>query len=302
MKTVHLPLRPEPAELLQSTGMALEYFPAFEHKGVDDLPMHCHDFVEMNYIIKGRCEHVIKDHIYEDKTGSMGIVHYNQEHMILTSYGPVEKMNIYMDFRRFTLPAMPLDLQEIMGTILPMHPALQHRLNGIVHLQFRRPKLITGILRVMYDELQKRDAGYQEAIDHYFRIFLIDCCRTAMNQGIQRVKPQDENGFEQMEKVRHYIDRNFTKSLTLEQLTKLAGGTNPNYLCRRFKEYTGQTIVEYINHRRIEMALVLLRSGNAKILQICLKSGFNDVSYFNRKFKAIVGMTPGEYRNQGGKV
>jgi AraC-like DNA-binding protein len=302
MKILHLPLRPKPAELLQSTGMALEYFPAFEHKGIDDVPMHTHDFVEMNYIIKGHCQHVTKVHIYEDKTGSMGIIHYNQEHMILTPYGPVEKMNIYMDFRRFTLPAMPLDLQEIMGTILPMHPALQHKLNNIVHLQFGRPKLVTDILRSLYDELQKREAGYQEAVDHYFRLFLIECCRTAMNQGIQRGEPQDKSGFEQIEKVRHYIDRNFTKSLTLEQLAKRAGGTNPNYLCRRFKEYTGQTIVDYINRRRIEMALVLLRSGSDKILQICLKTGFNDISYFNRRFKKIVSMTPSEYRNQSGKV
>jgi AraC-like DNA-binding protein len=48
------------------------------------------------------------------------------------------------------------------------------------------------------------------------------------------------------------------------------------------------------------MALVLLRSGSDKILQICLKTGFQDISYFNRKFKQIVGMTPGEYRKQRG--
>ena len=300
MKIVHLPLRPKPAELLQSTGMALEYFPAFEHKGVDELPMHTHDFVEMNYIIEGRCQHVTKDHLYEDKTGSMGIIHYNQEHMILTPYGPVEKMNIYMDFRRFTLPAMPLDLQEIMVTILPMHSGLQHKHNNLIHLQFDRPQLVAHILRTMHDELEKRDPGYQEAVDHYFRLFLIECCRTAMNQGLQLGKPRDKNGFEQIEKVRYHIDRNFTKSLTLELLAKQAGSMNPSYLCRRFKEYTGQTLVGYIIRRRIGMALVLLRSGSDKVLQICLKTGFQDISYFNRKFKQIVGMTPGEYSKQRG--
>ena len=104
-----------------------------------------------------------------------------------------------------------------------------------------------------------------------------------------------------MEKVRHYIDRNFIRPLPLERLAERAGGINPSYLCRRFKKYVGKTIVEYINHRRIEFALVLLRSGNDKILQICLKSGFNDPSYFNRQFKAIVGMTPRKYRSQEGK-
>jgi hypothetical protein len=81
LEIVHLPLRPKPAEMLQSTGMALEYFPAFEHGGEDNLPMHGHDFVEMNYIIKGRCHHITKDHLFEDKAGSMGIINYHQEHL-----------------------------------------------------------------------------------------------------------------------------------------------------------------------------------------------------------------------------
>ncbi len=298
MKIVHLPFRSKPAELLQATGLALEYFPAFESIGIDDVPMHGHDFVEMNYIINGRCHHVTKDHLFEDKAGSMGIIHYQQEHMILTPYGPVEKMNIYMDFHRFSLPTMPPDLQEILGSILPMHPALQHKLNRIIHLQFDRPKLVTNILKTMLEELETGSVGFQEAVDYYFRLFLIECCRMAMGEGIQRLIPQGHNGFESVEKIRHYIDRNFTKSLTLEYLAEQADGVNPNYLCRQFKEYTGQTVVEYITHRRIEKALVLLRSSREKILQVCLQSGFNDISYFNRKFKNIVGVTPGSYREQ----
>jgi len=298
MKIVHLPLRSKPAELLQATGMALEHFPAFEHKGVDDLPMHGHDFVEMNYIIKGRCHHITKDNLYEDKAGSMGIIHYRQEHVILTPYGPVEKINIYLDFHRYRLPTLPPDLQEILGSILPMHPALQHKLNRIIHLQFDRPELVTHILRTMLAELETGAVGYQEAVDYYFRLFLIECCRMAMGEGIQRFTPQGRDSFEPVEKIRHYIDRNFTKALTLEYLAKQANGVNPNYLCRLFKEYTGQTVFEYINHRRIELALVLLRSSKEKILQVCMKSGFNDISYFNRKFKDIVGVTPGVYRDQ----
>ena len=298
MKIVHLPLRSKPAELLESTGLAMEYFPSFEHKGVDDLPMHGHDFLEMNYIIKGRCHHITKGTLYEDKAGSMGILNYRQEHMMLTPYGPVEKMNIYMDFHRFKLPTMPLDLQKVLGAILPMHPALQHKLNKIIHLQFERPELITHILRTILAELETGAVGYQEAVDYYFRLFLIECCRTGMGEGIQLRSVQTPDGYEPMEKIRHYIDRNFTKSLRLEYLAEQASGIKTTYLCRQFKEYTGRTVVDYIIHRRIEFALVLLRSSKDKILQICMKTGFNDVSYFNRKFKAIVGVPPATYRNQ----
>jgi AraC-like DNA-binding protein len=73
---------------------------------------------------------------------------------------------------------------------------------------------------------------------------------------------------------------------------------NQTYLGRKFKNYTGQTPFEYILHRRIERAMVMLRAPHVKILTICMDSGFNDVSFFNRTFKRIVGMTPGKYRKQ----
>ena len=221
------------------------------------------------------------------------------EMCIRDRFGPIEKMNIYLDFRRFTLPRMPLELQEILGVILPMHPALQHKLNSIIHLKFERPQIVTHILKTMHEELENRSAGYQETVDYYFRLFLIECCRQALNRKIQRTSPYTHGKFRQLEDVRHYIDRNFTKPLSLNQLAKRAGRLNPNYLSRRFKEYTGQTVMEYINHRRIEMSLVLLRSDvNSKILQVSMQCGFNDISYFNRMFKKIVGVTPSEYRDQ----
>jgi len=295
---VKLPLRHKPAELLQSTGIAMEYFPAFEHKGIDDLDMHGHTFVEMNYIMKGHCHQVTQDRVYEEGSGSLAIIHYRQEHTILTPYGPVEKMNVYLDFHKFNLPLLPPGLQEILSSILPMHPAMVHRFNPIVRLTFQHPEQITHLLRNMYEEQDHCGPGYQEAFASYFRLFLIECCRDAMQEGNSRPSPHEEPGYESMEKIRQHIDRNFTRTMSLEQLSSLAGGMNPNYLCRRFKEYTGKTIIEYIHHRRIEMSLVLLRGGNEKILQICLKCGFNDISYFNRKFKEMVGVSPRAYRDR----
>jgi len=295
---MNLPLRQKPAELLQATGIALEYFPAFEHKGIDDIDMHGHTYVEMNYIIKGRCRQITRDRVHEDGAGAMAIVHYHQEHMFQTPYGPVEKMNVYLDFHKFNLPTLPPGLQEVLSAILPMHPAMVHRFNPVVHLRFHRPRQIAHILQNMYEEQDHCGPGYQEAFASYFRLFLIECCRAAMQEGIAPPAHPDEPGYDPMEKIRQHIDRNFTRAMTLEQLSSLAGGMNPNYLCRRFKEYTGKTVVEYIHHRRIEMALVLLRGGREKILQICLQCGFNDISYFNRKFKDVVGMSPKAYRDR----
>ncbi|MDR6885233.1 helix-turn-helix domain-containing protein [Bacillus sp. 3255] len=69
-----------------------------------------------------------------------------------------------------------------------------------------------------------------------------------------------------------------------------------SYVSRLFKEHTGQTITDYMNLIRINNAKRLLRESNASIKDIVQQVGYFDTSSFIRKFKAEVGVTPGEYR------
>jgi AraC-like DNA-binding protein len=75
-------------------------------------------------------------------------------------------------------------------------------------------------------------------------------------------------------------------------------GVSVAYLCRLFKAYTGKTVIRYLVERRIQAAIWKLREGNEKIISIALGCGFNDLAYFNRAFKRIVGTTPSAYRRK----
>ena len=61
------------------------------------------------------------------------------------------------------------------------------------------------------------------------------------------------------------------------------------YLCRIFKAYTGKTVIGYLVERRIQAAIWKLREGDEKVISIALACGFNDLAYFNRTFRRIVG-------------
>ncbi|MCC2685851.1 MAG: AraC family transcriptional regulator [Paenibacillaceae bacterium] len=69
-----------------------------------------------------------------------------------------------------------------------------------------------------------------------------------------------------------------------------------SYLSRFFKEKTGSTVLEYVNQVRIDYAKELLRDPDTPIKDIVKQVGYVDASSFTRKFKTIVGLTPGEYR------
>lgn len=101
--------------------------------------------------------------------------------------------------------------------------------------------------------------------------------------------------FERTEDVYEYIDKNYHKRLSL---TKIAGvyDLDPSYFSTWFKENTGQTFSEYLKQVRISKACELLHQPQIQIIDVSLKSGYNNLSLFNRTFKQLTGMTPSTYR------
>jgi len=71
---------------------------------------------------------------------------------------------------------------------------------------------------------------------------------------------------------------------------------NEKYLGRLFKKETGQTFKEYINKKRIQIAQNMLLNTNYTVTEIAVQTGYNNVTYFNRIFKKIKGVTPTAYR------
>jgi AraC-like DNA-binding protein len=91
--------------------------------------------------------------------------------------------------------------------------------------------------------------------------------------------------------VLRYINLNFWEELSLEQLADRFF-INKYHLCHIFKKYTGFTMVEYINKKRIAEAENMLVNSNLKITEIAFKTGFNSLSHFIRVFKNITGVSP----------
>lgn len=95
-----------------------------------------------------------------------------------------------------------------------------------------------------------------------------------------------------------WIDENYADHITLQKLAQVAG-LSEKYVCRIFKEYTFQTPMEYINERRLDAACQEMLSHRKSVTDAALACGFNDVSYFSKRFKQYKKMTPQVYKNGG---
>ena len=71
-----------------------------------------------------------------------------------------------------------------------------------------------------------------------------------------------------------------------------------DHISRLFKRYTGETLNVYINKRRMEYALELLRNPVLSINEIAIRSGFRNQNYFSRVFRKQLQVSPTEYRLQ----
>lgn len=97
-------------------------------------------------------------------------------------------------------------------------------------------------------------------------------------------------------KLTPFINSLFNENIVPLKIISDELNMTSSHFCRKFKKSTGLTYVEYIHSIRINTAKKLLLQTNLYIDDICYECGFNNVSFFNRKFKKLTGMTPRTYR------
>lgn len=103
------------------------------------------------------------------------------------------------------------------------------------------------------------------------------------------------NESRRVRKVKQYINDNYSKPLRLSELAALVGMT-PVAFSRFFRQRTDRTLSEYIVDIRLGYAARMLVDSTKNISEICYECGFNNLSNFNRTFKARKGVTPRDFR------
>lgn len=98
-----------------------------------------------------------------------------------------------------------------------------------------------------------------------------------------------------LNKVLEYIEDMHTENITIESACKLVN-LSPYYFCRLFRNSTGRTFTEYVNHVRMNKAVLLLKNTELSISEIALNTGFNDANYFSRMFRKYKKESPSNIR------
>ena len=95
--------------------------------------------------------------------------------------------------------------------------------------------------------------------------------------------------------IYQYVRENFQRTIKLEEIAMEVNMTVPAF-CRYFKKISRKTFTQFLNEYRVVHACNLLVQSNLSISEVCLDSGFNNFSHFNRLFKEHTGKSPSAYR------
>lgn len=102
---------------------------------------------------------------------------------------------------------------------------------------------------------------------------------------------------DRLDAIMLFLHENYQRPVSLSEVASLINMSEAS-LTRFLKKWTGKTFVDNLNDIRISEAVCRLIDTSDTIAEICYKSGFNNLSNFNRVFKRRKGSTPTEYREK----
>jgi transcriptional regulator GlxA family with amidase domain len=98
-------------------------------------------------------------------------------------------------------------------------------------------------------------------------------------------------------RARDAMDRDFAWPLDVPSLAAIACVSESTFI-RAFKATFGETPHRYLQRRRMERAMYLLRTTDLSVTEVCMSCGFTSLGTFSRTFSEIVGVSPSSFRGR----
>jgi len=254
---------------------------------------HYHNNFEISFITEGTGKRIVGDSIEEFQPGDLVFIGNNLPHVWIAdkeqkvvSERTLEM--VYLQFSANILFPQLLALPEFVHVKKAMELSergiqiVGQTLNEVSEIMLQLPYLksfdrMNNFFRLM-DIIGKSDSNIQLVSEEY--------TRKRFTTGNRRIA-----------QLHDYLMNHYREEIELKKLAELVNMAEGS-LCRFFKMNLGISLFEYLNRLKVEFACQLLMDPNMDIVDVCLDSGFNNLSHFNKQFRKNTGVTPSEYRKR----
>lgn len=248
---------------------------------------HCHDFWEISLVLRGNSTQRFLDKSEPMQSGSVYVMRPHDVHCITPDK-----------------PEMPKDMQSspyVHRDIYIPIDKMQRICNAL------DANLYTDLLSRKYplsallsaDETNRLESslnyfgGLNEDFERMHSVIVSHIlCSVMENQRYAQIEYPPW-----LTQLLTNLDREDFMTKSVQEIIHTVG-YNQSYLCRQFKQYTGQTLVEYIHKRKCSYSVLLLPSLGIPVSQIAQRLHFADESTYIRIFKKLYRVTPGQWRKR----
>lgn len=238
------------------------------------LEPHSHEYYQIYYVISGEGDFITSN---GNRTISEGMYLFNKPFDIhgITVSRDVDGKPLRMLEVKFVV--FDATLNSDLSTV----PAVTKDSENVVE-----------ILRQIYTEGINKSVYYYQIANHLLSVLLYNIIR---GENKSSLEDQSNTQSRVVAEIKEYIDKNLSNDISLDQLSK-AVGYSKNYLCKTFKIKTGLTINSYLNKERINKAAAILINTDMELSEISEAVGYNNIYHFNKTFKKMIGLPPGNFR------
>ena len=280
----------ELGEIGTSGGVLLKMWEVSVPSGSRPLVRHSHIRFEITLITAGSGIYTVGDKKYAIKPYEIFVFASNEQHCV-TEVGKDGLKMINLHFEPRYLWGRSFDSLSNVNTNF----CFQHSPNFENCIPADRARQICGLFMSAAEEFSKKKPEYALQIKSLLNMIIVALIRDFGYCDNLYSVSKDKSRI--IRKAAEYIDTHFQENLTLESLAGFLGLT-PNYFSSLFSKVSGIKLWDYINSRRIEAAMQLLKNeSNLNIIEIAAQCGFNNTANFNKAFKRAVGTSPKKYRS-----
>lgn len=255
---------------------------------------HWHHTIEIHYISQGSYLFEINLEEYSLQEGDICFLNGEDLHQITGKNRDTRHEVLIFDPKILDFSYQDEFEEQVLSPFISRRQILPHVLRtSDEHYEILKPL----VLQLMKLSLEKPSGWYVSCKLLLLQMLNIMYDRKMLLAADDMLSAADKLKIDRYKKLVSYMEEHYFEPVSLQDLGDVIS-CNPQYLCRFFKEITGTSPIQYLISFRIEHACVMLLETTDPVLDISMDCGFENISYFIRKFKQLKGCTPKEYRSR----
>ena len=253
------------------------------NKGPSSGIEHAHNFFELSILLRGESFYVIDNESYYLNEPTILIFNPGVSHMEYVSEN-MENLQMHIGLRHFNFPGFQRNFVPLSSKIVKL---------GEYDTEF------FAICEKIIQERRQAKFGYELILKSLVNQLLVYLLRDGQSNTIDsQLDPEELERQRLVNDIKLFIENHYHEDLTLDQIAD-SFYISPATLSRTFKEFMGDTPINFLIHHRLEQSKnLIVKSSDLTIKEIAENVGYKDPLYFSKLFKKHYGESPTFFRQE----